>query len=180
MTPEAAQAQVNKLMSDAGRDREHPYFSTADPMHRDYVAYAQSLFRVVADAKVARQEAADAALLADFKNGTDPLSKRLKADAEASVKALNGLGVEGTCPDRPRPDQVRTLNMQVQLVKQDFSSLSSALERELRGLSAPQDVCRKVQDARSTDSADAREALLSDALLWAVTEHQDRATKGNK
>ena len=177
LTPEAAQSQVNKLLADA-RNPQHPYFDVSSPQHRDYVNHAQKLFRIVADAKAAKQEAADAALLADFKNGTDPYSLKLRAEAQATVKALNALGVEGTCPDRPRPDQTRTLAMQLSLVRQDFSSLLSSLDRELRGLSAPQDVCRKVQDARSTDSADACEALLSDALLWTISEHQNRANKG--
>jgi hypothetical protein len=66
MTPEEAQAAVNQMNAAFVADPEHPYFNGNHAQHGDFVAYAHRLFEIIADAKVEKDEAAEAQQIRDI------------------------------------------------------------------------------------------------------------------
>ena len=137
MTPEQAQAEVNKMNAAFLADGEHPLFTTAHPQHGDYGEYAKKLHTIVAEAKAAKQEAADAEKVADLLSGNTPTQRALVDEARKEVDALVKLGFEATeVPADVQPHTVRAWRMQRLNAEANADALVPLMRQELQSLQA--------------------------------------------
>ena len=99
LSAQEAQARINELDAGFAADSEHPAFTREHPQFEDFNRYRSGLFRIIVEAKNARQEEADAQKIADMleRGGRgDAEQQALEQEIEEEIALLAELGPSST------------------------------------------------------------------------------------
>jgi hypothetical protein len=175
MTPDVAQAEIDKVLSAASVDPKHPYCDAHGYKHRQHTERMSKLFEVAGKGKPSVFEK----VLAEAKAEQDTKRNKLIAEGQQKLAALKKLGfppVEFE-PENTTAYHIRGWDEQILMAKSKFDELRSWLLEDANRLRIPKDddFFRGLRDMDEFQSVEAKTEVADRLIRYVFDTDQARS-----
>jgi len=173
MTSDVAQSEIDKVLSAASVDKEHPYANAHGYKHTAHVERMGKLFEIAGKGKQTPIEKA-------CQEGLDRQVERqnkLVKEAEVEMAKLVALGFgDVEIPEDLQQYQLDGLRMQRLTAERKFEELTPILDRQLRSLKTPPSLIAAFQSfAQAQEMDDILKANIADQIVaWVYQANEQK------